>query len=403
MTTEIKYTPILEKNWGRFRPNYHEIGDFSETLKMSENDFYLWSNHNGLMAGDVDRKILREVTGSFLGTNILALCHGLSSQRFGIRPSTVIVGSAAYKTLSKQLDHYGWYYEMTGLNRMGPEKNEVKDLDIWIPRQTMLHLSKIGFEFTQTRSNPEVVIATVENGDAKVQIHSLKHHDLNPLFATSFMSHTDVMATAIVLDGPDIYFIDPFAALQKGPWNQEFPKRLLDPENFLLKNNPRVVMSAMIWAISTPFFPDGGIEDEPLVRSFISDKIRRLDLKAVQAIDDRYTSPSSNSPYCDELFKLSTAYNVAKLAKVGVLPDLLFAARKYNLYNLSTTLIHSIGLFIANMNELEDKISANLPEIDHEHCDQAILSGDFTNLEHQISEIDWEAIVKMTLPKINSN
>lgn len=401
MTTEIQYRPKLEQNWGKFRPNHCAIGDFGDAIKMSDDDFYLWSTHNGLMAGDVDRTILRDVLGGFLDTNILALCHSLSSQRFGIRPSTVIVGSAAYKTLSKQLDTFGWYYEMTGLNRMGPEKNEVKDLDIWIPRQTMLHLSKTGFEFNQTRSNPEVVICTSEYENAKVQIHSLKDHDLNPLFATTFMSHTHVMATAIVLDGPDTYFIDPFTALQRGPWNQEFPKHIIDPKNFLLKNNPRVVMSAMVWAISTPFFPDCGIEGEQSIRNFISDRIKQLGLRAVQAIGDRYLNPSLNNPYGDELFELSTAYNVAKLAKVGILPGLLSVAKKYNLLNLSTTLIHSIASFVADMNEIDNEVSTSLPKINHEHCDQAILSGNFTDLERLTNEINWETITMMNLPKIN--
>ncbi len=399
MLTETNYKPILERDWGKTNVNYHPISTFNAALEMSEESFYIWANNNGQMAGDVDMKIFREISGKFLNTNILALCHGLSSQRFRIRPSVVVVGSAAYSTLARQKDEFGWIYEMTSLDRKGPIENEVKDLDIWIPRITMLHLSKIGIDFNQTRSNSEVVMATVRTKGVKIQIHALQNHDLNPLMASAFLANTDIMATAIVFDGPEAYFTDPFAALQNGPWNQEFPYRLFDENNFLLRNQPKIVISSMIWAITTPFFPESGIVNQNKIRSKVSNIIDAMDYKSLQAMGEKYMSQSVNSPYSDELFEQSTAFVVARLAKLGVLPALLKNAEKYDLKDLKQTLQHSIGTFIANMNEIGNKVVSSLPRITHHECDEAILTKDYSKINNLIEKVNWEKIIDMNLPR----
>jgi hypothetical protein len=359
---------------------YETLPDFAEAKRMNENAFSAYMNCNFM--GDVNIDIFRKAAGRFLESNVPTLCHLLACQRFKTFPSMVVTGSAAYKTIALQTGLYGdWYSEMTGLNRMGPEENEVRDFDIWVPFIVRDYLITKGYDFKQTGSNRNIEIAEVVDGEAKFQIHSTTDPEVNPLVASAFTT-TDLLATCLVFNGPDVYIMDPFAAIKKG-LNQDFPYRIFDQDNTILNNQARRALITLVWAMSTPVFPEK-IEGLDKIKLTVSGIINEMTQTELLSLAKKFIQFSIKEPFSDKFYEESVMVTPVKLVKVGILPALLNRLDQDESQPEFITAKHLLLQYIGDYLEEYDAV------------DEATYykRGNYSKLEAIAKKIDWEKIWK---------
>lgn len=382
--------PKTDPEWGKFKP----IAQFP--LETDFNRPWInglissWVEVNGVsLRRSARREGLQNLPWTEKFQEIYEVCRKYSS------PSIVVFGSGAYKAIDYHIQLYtnvGWYGYLTGIERGG--RQEVNDIDLMVHSKAEPELSEAGLKFIPSRSDKNLAIATVsqrlDNGvETNLQVHVLRSSDDNPLITHARLSPTQIMATCLVWQNKEFKIIDPYDALSKGPWQQEFPMHLFDVRNKSTIGESRAINNALMWAMSTPFFPNefGSLNT---VKSIITTTLEELNENQFNSLAEKYLKMDRRRVYCEDLFEESTCYSIVKLAKLGFLPKMM------EIKSIKESLLVDIGIFIMMQHELKTKLSKHLPTtLSWDDIDDA----NFENIENATNNLDWYKITKSPLPK----
>lgn len=270
-------------------------------------------------------RIIEESFGSFFHSNVYKTIEAYSEERGYQYISAYLTGRTSSDAVERSITsgNYSWIGELTGLGAGDPD-----DVDIYVTPELF---DKVKNEFKgKSRSCRSAdfelfeIEEVVDGKLVKIQVHCALNSDKDPLQTAAFLAPTKLHAAGVAVQGANLVVVDPWGAIQEGPYKQSFPEHLFDSKNELAYKSVRSLSNLIIYIKSVihpqlPNHPD-------LVKNIVSDLLDSANNSQIEAILEKYSKWSDRGGYNDHPYVDSTFDRVKMMYEVGLFPDLFSKA-----------------------------------------------------------------------------